>query len=94
MTKRKHPNRDKTKCHETKQFLIERYGTTCMLCHNDFGKKITHHHMKPRYSGGSDDVDNGSLLCERCQNRIHHYDYGTQEYSDLTNEIEDYKVNH
>lgn len=87
-----HSNRNKVMCQATKLQLINEYGTTCMLCLNDFGKAITHHHMKPVYAGGKDDYENGSLLCTQCQTRIHYYDYGTEEYARLTNQINEYKV--
>lgn len=82
--------RNKAMCHSTKQRLIEEYGTICMLCHKNFGKAITHHHIHPVYAGGGDNYDNGSLLCMRCQSVIHHYDYGTQDYTELTNKIKEY----
>ena len=76
--------RNKTMCHATKERLIALNGTRCMLCRKDFGNAITHHHLIPVSTNGKDDYENGSLLCSDCQVRIHRFDYGSFEYTELT----------
>ena len=68
----------------TKYELICMAGTRCMLCGEDFGSEITWHHMKPKYAGGDNSLDNASLLCSSCQTHIHRYKWGSYEYTRLT----------
>lgn len=62
-------------------------GTRCMYCGEDFGPEITWHHLKPRYAGGKDTLENASLLCSNCHCHIHKFQWGTEEYERLTKEI-------
>lgn len=59
-------------------------GTRCMFCGEDVGSEITWHHLKPRYAGGTDTLDNSSLLCGCCHRIIHQYEWGTSEYTQMT----------
>lgn len=61
--------------------LIANAGTRCMLCGRECGSYITWHHIKPRYAGGTDSYENASLLCECCHPIIHHYTWGSSEYT-------------
>lgn len=70
-----------------KRELIQRNGTVCMYCGVDVGKKITWHHIIPKYAKGKDNYENGSLLCEKCHRLIHKYNYKTKEYTAMTNVI-------
>lgn len=78
---------------QTKCDLILRYGTKCMLCGEDVGLTIQWHHVTPKYyfkrEGLEIDnsINNGSLLCPNCHTKIHKYQYGSKEYTKLTNEI-------
>lgn len=74
--------------HETKATLIATYGTRCMLCRKDVGRRIQWHHMKPKYAKGNNSVRNGSLICDDCHKKIHQFVYGTEEYSELMSKIE------
>jgi len=67
--------------------IIAMAGTRCMCCGEDFGSEITWHHLKPRYAGGKDTVENASLLCSNCHRHIHRYQWGTVEYKRLTKKI-------
>ena len=67
-----------------KQCLIALAGTRCMCCGRDVGSEITWHHVKPRYAGGQDTIENASLLCANCHAHIHKYQWGTEEYLQLT----------
>lgn len=64
--------------------LLNKHGTKCMICGKDVGKKIQWHHIVPRYAGGYDTYENGSLLCPLCHVEIHFYEYGDEEYTRLT----------
>lgn len=78
-TLQQHP-RNKT----VKQCLIGLAGTRCMCCGRDVGSEITWHHLKPRYAGGQDTLENASLLCANCHTHIHKFQWGTEEYIRLT----------
>jgi hypothetical protein len=65
-----------------------------MICGKYFGKEITHHHIKPKYADGTDDYNNGSLLCTRCHCHIHKYEYNSKQYLQLTEEILSYMRNY
>lgn len=73
--------------HAIKYQLIALAGTRCMYCGKDVGNKITWHHLKPRYAGGTDTIENSSLLCEICHRVIHHHQWGSEEYTRLTKVI-------
>lgn len=62
-------------------------GTRCMYCGEDFGSEITWHHLKPRYAGGKDTLENASLLCSNCHCHIHKFQWGTNAYRRLTEKI-------
>lgn len=51
-----------------KAAVLERDGHKCQICYTD--SKLTAHHIKPRDSGGSDDVRNGITLCLRCHDIV------------------------
>lgn len=68
----------------TKIELLQRNGTKCMICGNDVGKLIQWHHIVPRYAGGTDIYENGSLLCPLCHIELHYHEYGDEEYTRLT----------
>ena len=67
-----------------KYMMICMAGTRCMCCGEDVGSKITWHHLKPRYAGGKDTLENASLLCEKCHRQIHKYQWGTVDYKRIT----------
>lgn len=67
--------------------LLRRNGTKCMLCGKDLGKHIQWHHLVPRYAGGLDTYENGSLLCSNCHIEVHDFMYGDQEYTNFTKRI-------
>lgn len=71
----------------TKLELLRRNGTKCMLCGKDVGKRIQWHHLVPKYAGGDDSYNNGSLLCPNCHTEIHEYLYGQEEYTNFTKQI-------
>lgn len=82
---RKQPQYQHTPIRKSAKFdLIEMAGTRCMLCEQDFGSDITWHHLKPKYAGGDSSLENASLLCMNCQQRIHRYQWGSDEYRRLT----------
>ena len=84
MSKKKKPQkRDKS----VKYRMIALAGTRCMQCGTDVGSEITWHHLKPRYAGGQDTLDNTSLLCSNCHTHIHRFQWGDPEYTHLTKEI-------
>jgi hypothetical protein len=67
--------------------LLQKHGTKCMLCGKDVGKHIQWHHLIPRYAGGLDTYENGSLLCCSCHLEVHDFMYEDKEYTDYTNKI-------
>lgn len=67
--------------------MIALAGTRCMYCGRDVGSEITWHHLKPRYTGGQDTIENASLLCANCHTHIHKFQWGTNEYMQLTKKI-------
>ena len=83
MSKKKKKMRNRS----VKQCLIAIAGTRCMCCGRDVGSEITWHHLKPRYAGGQDTIENASLLCANCHAHIHKFQWGTEEYIELTKEI-------
>ena len=70
-----------------KYAMISIAGTRCMYCDEDVGSKITWHHLKPRYAGGTDSLENASLLCEKCHRHIHKYQWGSVDYKRITKVI-------
>jgi len=90
--KKRTSNRNKAMCHATKVKLIEEYGYFCFIC-GRYDKEVQHHHCIPRYAGGSDNYENGSLICDQHHKHLHLYDYGTQEYTEIQNTINEYKQN-
>ena len=87
MSKKKRLTDGKSTSKAAKFELIHMAGTRCMLCGKDFGSEITWHHLKPKYAGGDNSIDNASLLCSKCQTRIHRYKWGSVEYMQLTEVI-------
>lgn len=85
--------RNKAMCHATKRRLIEEYGYYCFIC-GRYDKNVQHHHIIPRYSGGSDGYENGSLTCDRDHKILHQFDYGTAPYTAYINIINNYKQQH
>lgn len=81
--KKKQQKRDKS----VKYRMIALAGTRCMQCGTDVGSEITWHHLKPRYAGGQDTLDNASLLCSNCHTHIHRFQWGDPEYKQLTENI-------
>lgn len=69
---------------QTKIDLIMNHGRVCMCCKKDVGELIQWHHIIPRYAGGDDSYENGSLLCPNCHVDLHLYLYGTKEYERIT----------
>ena len=67
--------------------LVQKNGTICMLCGKDVGKHIQWHHLIPRYAGGDDSYENGSLLCCNCHLEVHDFMYGDEEYTIYTEKI-------
>ena len=74
--------------------LLHKHSTKCMICGRDVGKKIQWHHIVPRYAGGYDTYENGSLLCPDCHVEIHFNEYGDEEYTRLTSIILQNKRSH
>ena len=74
----------KKKDRTIKQQIILLAGTRCMCCGKDVGSEITWHHIKPRYAGGQDTLQNASLLCANCHTHIHKYQWGSEEYIRIT----------
>ena len=70
-----------------KQQLIRLCGTRCMYCEEECGPRITWHHIVPRSCGGSNTLKNSSLLCERCQKKIHSYPVDSDEFKEMTRKI-------
>lgn len=71
-----------------KEVLIMQYGRVCSLCKRKLKKKeVTAHHIIPKSEGGSSDVSNLCICCEKCQVKIHKHKYGSKEYSDYTTQI-------
>ena len=81
--KKQQKKRDRT----VKQQMIQLAGTRCMCCGRDAGSEITWHHLKPRYAGGKDTLNNASLLCSNCHVHIHKYQWGSYEYTQITKQI-------
>ena len=81
--KKKHSQQQQSR-KVVKQLLIGLAGTRCMCCRKDVSSEITWHHLKPRYAGGQDTLENASLLCANCHTHIHKYQWGTEEYMRLT----------
>ena len=71
----------------TKLELIEKHGKKCMLCGKEVEKHIQWHHIIPRYAGGDDSYENGSLLCCNCHLEVHDFMYGDEEYTIYTEKI-------
>lgn len=65
----------------TKYELLQKHGTKCMICGKDVGKHIQWHHIVPKYAGGRDTYENGSLLCPLCHAEVHDFMYGDEEYT-------------
>jgi len=83
--------RNRFDCRITKEQLIREFGHICFHCGFDVGKKIQFHHVIPCYAGGSDYYNNGSLLCPKCHPKLHIFQFGTDEYTEFTNIILQYK---
>lgn len=71
--------------------IIGLAGTRCMYCGKNVGSRITWHHLKPRYAGGQNTVENASLLCEHCHSLIHKHEWGSAEYREMTEIILTYR---
>ena len=85
------PQQGKSQRAETKRQLIAQYGSWCMLCNKYMGKKITHHPIIWKCKGGKDDYENGSLLCEECQRRVHKLDWDSKELKEINKKLYDRK---
>ena len=82
--------RNKAMCHATKQRLIEEYGYYCFIC-GRYDKNVQHHHILWHSLGGSDNYENGSLLCDFCHVCLHGYEYTSKEVQQFNNLITKYK---
>ena len=71
----------------TKLMLLMNNGQKCMICRKDVGKRIQWHHIVPKYAGGDDSYENGSLLCCSCHTEVHEFMYGEEEYAKFTEKI-------
>lgn len=68
-----------------KNMLKKIYGKRCMLCgERKSHKELTFHHIKPKSHGGDNTLENGALVCEKCQCKIHKYDFLSSQYFDFT----------
>lgn len=62
-------NKRKPRSGTFRRRLLHKYGKKCMVCGSR--KKIEAHHIDPKGEGGSDDIENGILLCHRCHVQAH-----------------------
>ena len=63
--KRENPHLyDKDEIQQLRFTLIEKYGEVCMCCGST--TDIILEHIKSRYIGGTNDIDNLQLLCWKC----------------------------
>lgn len=68
-----------------KTILKIMYGKRCMLCgEKKKDEELTFHHIKPKSYGGIASVENGALLCRKCQENIHEHEFLSSMYFDLT----------
>ena len=47
-----------------RKMLCEKYGNFCVECFSK--KELTVDHIKPLHAGGTNDITNCQLLCDRC----------------------------
>lgn len=74
-----------------KRKLREQYNDFCMLCNHFEGNKITVHHLIFKSQGGTDDIENLALACEKCQKKIHKLPLDSKELAELTQKMRDRK---
>jgi hypothetical protein len=53
----------------TRNQVLDRDNHTCQSCGNNIN--LHAHHIKSRYDGGSDDLDNLTTLCQPCHSKLH-----------------------
>lgn len=81
-----------------KKKLIDKFGEKCQAC-GATGVHLDIHHIIPRSSGGTDDEDNLTLLCQNCNLRMSNRRFTEIEFNsylsgvmDISNEFHDVRM--